>query len=365
MRVVARRSGSRRRQRNRRKPRWLVLLFAGAVALAGCGAADVTADESTVATSSAGTSIAAAIPLELVDGSVPVVMVAVGGGEPVPLLVDTGSAGLRIFAEDAGPQVVIDPATEDETISFVDGTTYVSDKAIAPVTLGDVDLPAPVPVALVRDVTCEPDATSCEPGIAASKASGVHGILGIDMDTGDYTLPSPLLYLPDYRSFTVAYDDDGTGRLLPGVPSGQAIAAWDLISSESGVPDVAGWAQDFDACWAVGNNRRACVPTTFDTGATDLVVPSSLPGAPQPSGADEYLSAEQGPVELFAEPGGGDPVWRLQPGGEVSTSAYVGEASGDNGYDAVLAGTPLFYAFDVGFDHGSGQVGLWPRAADG
>lgn len=340
--------------------RWWLPLTAGMLLLAGCGV-DSTLDEAGTS-ASPGASPTSAIPIDLVNGTVPVVMVAVGGGAPVPLLLDTGSAGLRIFADDVGPQAVVDPATEDETISFVDGTTYVSDKAIAPVTLGDLVLPAPVPVAMVREVTCEPEALSCEPGIAASKASGVHGILGVDMDTGDYTLPSPLLYVPEYRSFTVAYTDDGTGSLLPGLPQSEVIAEWDLIPAESGIPDVAGWAQDFDACWSVDNKKPDCVPTSFDTGSTDLVVPPSLPGAPGTSGADEYLSASEGPIELFAEKKDDDPVWKLRPGGEVSDSAYVGEG-GDAGYDGVLAGTPLFYAFDVGFDHATGRVGLWPRSA--
>jgi hypothetical protein len=303
--------------------------------------------------------VTGAIDIDLVDGTVPVVMAAVGGGQPVPLLLDTGSAGLRIFREDVGPQAVVDPATEDETISFVDGTTYVSDKAIAPVTLGSLTLPAPVPVALVKEVTCEPDADLCEPGIAASKASGVHGILGIDMDTGDYALPSPLLYLPDFRSFTVTYLDETSGQLLPGLPSGEPVATWDLLEADSGIPDVAGWAQDFDACWALTGNRPICIPTSFDTGTTDLVVPPSLPGAPAPSDSDEYLPESQGPVELFAAEDDGEPVWQVEPGDDATDSVYVGSA-GDLGYDGVLAGTPLFFAFDVGFDHELGQVGLWP-----
>lgn len=155
-----------------------MVVLAGVLLVTGCAAESAT-DVNVDTSASAGGGGAApgeGIEITLLDGSVPVVMAAVGGGAPVPLLLDTGSAGLRIFNDDVGPQAVVDPATEDETISFVDGTTYVSDKAIAPVTLGSVELPAPVPVALVREVTCEPEATSCEPGIEASKASGVHGI---------------------------------------------------------------------------------------------------------------------------------------------------------------------------------------------
>ena len=349
-----------------RRWRWPVTILAAATVVAGCALDEAIEDEAgTNPAPAAETGVApGAIAIELLEGTVPVVMASVGGGEPVPLLVDTGSAGLRIFREDVGDDAVVDPATEDETISFVDGTTYVSDKAIAPVTLGSITLPAPVPVALVREVRCEPEATFCEPGTAASKESGVHGILGIDLDTGDYTLPSPLLYLPDFRSFTVTYADESSGQLVPGVPSTDALASWDLIPAESGIPDVNGWAQDFDACWALAGNRRSCLPTSFDTGSTDLVVPPSLPGAPGPSAADEYLSPEQGPVELFADQRIEDPVWRLAPGDGPADSAYVG-ADGDLGYDGVLAGAPLFYAFDVGFDQASGQVGLWPNGSVG
>ncbi|MCB0915430.1 MAG: DUF3443 family protein [Actinobacteria bacterium] len=350
------------------RPSWwrrATMASATGMLLLGC-AVDSATDEQTdtTATSTPRTVQPGAIAIELLDGTVPVVMASVGGGDPVPLLLDTGSAGLRIFTDDVGDQAVVDPATEDETISFVDGTTYVSDKAIAPVTLGSVALPAPVPVALVREVTCEPEASACEPGIDASKASGVHGILGVDMDTGDYTLPSPLLYLPDFRSFTVSYLDEQAGELRPGLPEDDPIAEWDLIPVDSGVPDVDGWAQDFDACWALKGNRPSCLPTSFDTGSTDLVVPPSLPGAPPPSGADEYLTADQGPVELFAAQGDGEPIWRLQPGDDASDSAYVG-ADGDLGYDGVLAGAPLFYAFDVGFDQEAGRAGLWPTSGGG
>ncbi len=292
-----------------------------ALALLATGCAVDSATESEVSTPqtppaapSAPTSPAeaatGAIEIDLLDGSVPVVMAAVGGGAPVPLLLDTGSSGLRIFREDVGPQAVVDPATEDETISFVDGTTYVSDKAIAPVSLGSITLPAPVPVALVNDVVCEPGAELCEPGIAASKSSGVHGILGIDMDTGDYSLPSPLLYLPNFRSFTVTYADGGSGQLVPGLPSGDPVATWDLIEADSGIPDVAGWAQDFDACWSLKGNAPTCLPTSFDTGTTDVVLPATMPDAPEPSDTEEYLQPDQGPLELFADETAQEPVWQ-------------------------------------------------------
>jgi hypothetical protein len=176
------------------------------------------------------------------DGAAVVVDVSVGGGPAVPLQLDTGSAGLRIFKQDAGPETKDDPDTGPNTASFVDGTTYEYEAAKAPVVIGGVSVPDPVQVDIVSDVTCEADMPDCVPGTAEEIKGGAHGILGVALTTDDVdSTPSPLLYLPEYRSYTVALDESGAGVVRPGVPATPAVGSWQLPKGDSGVPGVQGW----------------------------------------------------------------------------------------------------------------------------
>ena len=337
-----------------------------AVAIAGC-AVDTSQDsgsgvksgQATAPTSTAKPVPATTdtIPLTLVNGVMPVVKVSVGGGPEVPVQLDTGSAGLRVLREAVGPEATAMASSADDNITFVDGTTYRNELASATVRIAGVIVPQPVTVAVVEDITCEPDATACTPGTAAAKADGQYGILGIDLDIVGGRVPSPLLSMPQWRSFSVAYRDDGTGVLSSGVPAGGAVESWPLAAADSGLPGVQGWAQDFTACWRLASRGPACVPTTFDTGATDVVVPPDLAGGVSPGDA---LVASDGTLSLEAATGSGS-VWTLVPGNTAQDSVYVG-AAGNSGYDGVLAGTPIFYAFDVGVDQNAGRIALYPRS---
>lgn len=320
--------------------------------LTGCGA-DGASDASSPSVS-VNSHTGTGIPITMVQETIPTVMVSVGGGQPVPVQLDSGSAGLRIYQDAVGADVVADPARSDEEITFVDGSVYINQIAKAAVTVGDVAVSGQIDVAVVTDIQCEDDALSCTPGIEAAVADGVYGILGTDMVEGESALASPLLYLPEYQSYTIAYADDGTGLIKPGVP-GNPNATWPLISAESGVSGVKGWGQDFTACWKVGKSAQTCLPTTFDSGATTVVVPENLT---EGAAAGTDLSATDGLIQLFAT-NSQSPVWSLSPGNRADNSVMV---SSTDQNASMLAGTPLFYSFDIGFDQANGIIGLYPRS---
>jgi hypothetical protein len=345
----------------------LPLLIATTV-MAGCAnAADEAGSSSTPPVSTSGQPASAApgagegpsrggIPVRpTADGAAVVVDVSVGGGPAVPLQLDTGSAGLRIFQRDVGPQAKDDPASGPNTASFVDGTTYEYEAAQAPVVIGDVRLAEPVQVDVVTEVSCETGVPDCVPGVDEAIKGGAHGILGVALTTDDVdTTPSPLLSVPEYRSFTVALDEAGVGAVRPGVPSTPAVGRWQLPEGDSGVPGVQGWEQDFQACWRFRAAPPSCVTTAFDSGSTDVYLQPSLPGA---RGLSGYLDETQGPLELLFPEVTSPAIWSLTPSDDGNRDVSVAEP-GEDATDVVLAGLPLFDAFDVAFDQQAGTVSL-------
>ena len=344
-------------------------LLVGVSALAGCSTAAEpggsgssaslsTPGQPTLTTTTTGEPrpSGAAIPVRPTkDGAAVVVDVSVGGGPAVPLQLDTGSAGLRIFKQDAGPETKDDPDTGPNTASFVDGTTYEYEAAKAPVVIGGVSVPDPVQVDIVSDVTCEADMPDCVPGTAEEIKGGAHGILGVALTTDDVdSTPSPLLYLPEYRSYTVALDESGAGVLRPGVPATPAVGSWQLPKGDSGVPGVQGWEQDFQACWRLRAAAPSCVTTAFDSGSTDIYLQPTLPGA---KGLTGYLDETQGPLELLFPEVNSPPIWSLTPSDDGNRDVSVAEP-GEDAVDVVLAGLPLFDSFDVAFDQQTGTVSL-------
>lgn len=344
-------------------------VLVGAAALAGCStAADSGGSGSSATAPTPGRATSAnattgepqpggsGIPVRPTqDGSAVVVNVSVGGGAAVPLQLDTGSAGLRIFKQDVGPQTKDDPDTGPNTASFIDGTTYKYEAAKAPVVIGGVPLATPVPVDVVTDVSCEAGVPDCVPGAAEAIKGGAHGILGVALTTDDVdSTPSPLLYVPDYRSFTVALDESGAGVVRPGVPTTAAVGSWQLTKGESGVPGVQGWEQDFQACWRLKSAAPSCVTTAFDSGSTDVYLQPTLPGA---KGLKGYLDETQGPLELLFPEATSPPIWSLTPSDDGNRHVSVAEP-GEDATDVVLAGLPLFDSFDVAFDQQTGTVSL-------
>ena len=119
------------------------------------------------------------------------------GPESTQLLLDTGSAGLRIFAEVA-PGVT--RTGIPNRVEFGDGTVYEGELALASVLIGPVPTEEPILIQVVDQVGCIPAAPNCpgRDGPQLFTQAGFFGILGVSLGarTSSLDLYSPLTRLP-------------------------------------------------------------------------------------------------------------------------------------------------------------------------
>jgi hypothetical protein len=86
--------------------------------------------------------------------------VGVAGSE-VEVLLDSGSAGLRILSSAAG-RFGLERTGIPSTVTFADGTQFLGVLARAPFSLGGIQSREPVTIQLIDQITCvEPPVASC------------------------------------------------------------------------------------------------------------------------------------------------------------------------------------------------------------
>jgi hypothetical protein len=249
---------------------------------------------------------APSVPLRLIDsgGGVlrPLVTVSVGGGPPVPVLLDTGSYGLRILADAIGPGTDDPPrAGPTRTVHYGAGPFEVR-TVDAVVSLGDGP-GAPATAEPVSVDAIDPSLDRAETRLAGD---GIRGILGISPDAAEDDVLSPLVQLPGPpgHGFSITLPDrpgGPPGALVlgpPPVPPGAVVIPMhrQRLTYPDGRP---GWARDVDLCWSVAG-ARGCGATNLDTGAKQSVLP---PGPGHPGGA-----LAPGSAVALSTPDG-TPVW--------------------------------------------------------
>ncbi len=120
-------------------------------------------------------------------------------GEPAELLLDTGSSGLRIFANAVGSDG-LQRTGEQTQAEFGDGTIYDGEIALAPVQIGSIATEQAIRIQVVDTVTCSPSAPGCpgQSGFSSFSTAGFSGILGVSINarTSNLELFSPLTRLP-------------------------------------------------------------------------------------------------------------------------------------------------------------------------
>lgn len=122
--------------------------------------------------------------------------VNLGGKDPVPLLLDTGSKGLMVMNSRLG-NAQVKRTGRRMTQLFLDGTTFEGEIVKTRVTIGNVTTPEPVFILAVNKATCAKDRPDCPARIFGDKGPG--GIMGVGL--GDVTsLDNPLEYLPPAHS---------------------------------------------------------------------------------------------------------------------------------------------------------------------
>jgi hypothetical protein len=143
------------------------------------------------------------VPLDIVaagaDGGAQVmVRVRVGKlSSAVPVILDTGSSGLQIFADavNTKPGSGVTVTSTRSGITYSGGHHFIGHVADATVTIGSLSTRNRIPVSLVLGAVCIPSKPTCpaQHGIPGFEQQGVFGILGIGLATSRGPVASPLL----------------------------------------------------------------------------------------------------------------------------------------------------------------------------
>ncbi len=255
--------------------------------------------------------------------------VVVNGSAPIPVVVDTGSVGLRVF----------DPVTADlgdAASATVHGHLLVGHVATATVQIGDIQLPAALAFELV-------DSGDTGPYTDA----GIHGILGLGLGAGaPAAIYNPLAQLPGITTYAIHAGGVGStaGSLeLAAVPRGYTTVD---LPPAGALPDgLMAWTDDALAgCYRVSGSPvdPPCTDTAIDsTATTDTILANALPAGPLASGTAFAVA-----IGAFSS----DFTAGVTPGQDLVTV--------DPSAPGATLGLELFLRFDVLYDLATGAIGF-------
>jgi hypothetical protein len=275
-------------------------------------------------------------------------------GSSSELLLDTGSAGIRILSSAVGSQGLL-RSTIPSSVTFADGTQFIGVLATAPVSVGSIATEAPITIQLID--TCE--GTSCD--IISGTFSGLIGTSLSNRSTNP-DLYSPLSRLPGNLDSGYLISTGGfnsvqgifTLGLTPANTAGfssltlpargtfnDGTTIWDdaalevsyTITDPAGVPVVS----------------NVLSSTVFDTGSSDTFLSLSALGGGS-------LSSPLPPGSIFraALSGGFDYQSTVGTPPTPGCDRVFVNASGDS----QLIGMPLFFQLDTLFDSDQGRIGF-------
>ena len=258
------------------------VLGALAVWLAVCGGP--TGASAPGALSSAASSKSVTVPVHIIggqgslQGARPVVAVKVGNGAAFPVLLDTGSSGLRIFdmAVPSGSKSGVSVSSQPSNIRYAGGHRFSGVVATASITVGSQRTAKPVRFALVQNASCarrKPDCPAAQ-GMAGFEKYGGYGILGIGTESSGGGIVSPLLGMPGALGDSWSLHLQGrTGQLVLGapLPRPSAIAATLPMKQIGAAPGGRRlWGDDRIAlCLTIGS-ATGCAPGLLDSGTYTL-----------------------------------------------------------------------------------------------
>ena len=227
-------------------------------------------------------------------GARPMVRVQVGHSKPVPVLLDTGSTGLRIYAPavDTAPGSGVAVTSERNSITYAGGQRLTGVVATARLRIGRQRTETRVPFSLVTRASCAPEKPACPTtgGIAAEIASGAYGVLGVGTARGG-SVTNPFLAMRRRlaRSWSLHLMGlAGTIVLGARVPIGRRVVARLPFA-----PRV---------CLTVGL-VRAALPGLFDSGTFQFQVwGNPLNTAPTQPGTTRVVSGTPVTVSLRGRP---------------------------------------------------------------
>ena len=281
------------------------------------------------------------------DGTPRVIVdIAVGGGPPVPVVLDTGSSGLLLDSTAVGSQV--DTAGAVSYSKQYVGAALSGSLVQAPVTIGSVTTP---PIGVVTF-----DATTAPEGLTSGIARGIMGIAAEGVSGAVPPLYSPAMQLPapygDMSTLQVAAQGAGTWTLGPvaAVAGATTVPLVPVAGAASGT--LNNWAKDLQLCWTFPGAAATCGPTDLDSGAGNILVNST-------SSASSAAAAAAAGSAVTVGVSGAAPLWSFTIGDQGKLSEIGVDSLGDA--TEFNTGLSFFYDHVVSFDYANGQASLSPQ----
>ncbi len=287
------------------------------------------------------------------NGAQPLIKVKVGNGRAVPVILDTGSVGLHIFAPgvNLGKGGGMTRTNKADSITYVDGTVQTGVVAKAKITIGGVTTAKAIPFGLITRVGCVRSIPDCPTsnGIAAVVKQGSYGVMGVRFQPVPPGTPgNPLVSLPAPYSNSYSMAMSGhSGKLVlaaPTIPGARL--------------KLAGSPPKATVCWTIGSIRNVCEHTIFDSGNPGMVVFGG-PLANAPTFPGSALVKPGTPVAASV-PGRSKPFWSFVAGRTQSKNTVTLQGPGLSG-NTVNASVEAFYAFTLTWNKLKRTLTLSPR----
>jgi hypothetical protein len=249
------------------------------------------------------------------------VMVSVGSLRAVPIAIDTGSVGLRLFAfPGVGTPGSGTTCSEVQTTVLFSNPARIGYHGVACsgyVHIGSATTLREIPFNLLRTAFCpdtNPDCRLAGNDPARKAAAGVYGVLGVGIarDTG---FPSPfrLMSGPVPDAFALTLSTSG-GEVAFGVTAPAGATTFQASALGSGTLGLPVWAKPTSCLIVDARLSATCLPTTFDTGdpAGFVYTPDPVPELPVRDG-----DVTPGTRIGFAPQGQSQPATTLVAGAET------------------------------------------------
>ncbi len=298
-------------------------------------------------------------------GAQPMVEVRVGNSKPVPVLLDTGSTGLQMYAPvvNTARGGGVSVTAQRDAITYAGGHRFVGVVARAVVRIGGQPTATSVPFGLVEQASCIPSKPACEAagGVSRPMKDGAYGILGIGLDKNPQGLFSPILGMSGQLGDTWSLHLKGkSGALVLGArtPFGPGTAATVQLRNQGVSGGHTAWADSqVRLCDTVGA-IHACVPGLFDSGTYTMQLwGNPLNTALRETGTNRVRTGT--PVAVFL-PGARTPFWSYGAGVTKSKDTLTVEPGLRSPF--VNYGVQAFYAFTITYDETDGKITLVPTA---
>lgn len=344
--------GIDRRSAGRSRVRAAGLGLVALLTVAACASGGGSRSASSVGSSDGGdlaaTGAAVSVPITTTahgSHNIVSVQISVGGGDPVPVMLDTGSAGLLLDASAAGAQTSATggPFTQNYASGPVSGSL-----GSAVVTIGELSTPTPITVGLV-------DASSAPTAFA----TGMKGILGVATTNGSgQAMLAPNLQLaPPYNAGSTLQvagtaGATGTWSLGPVTPPAGATSI-PLVAQTPGssaTPEgFPAFAKDVNLCWTIGSKAASCGPTDLDTGMDTPALNATTYSADGP--VHTVLPSGQ---SITVAPPNGSALWSFTTGQTVGTDAVKLSSLGEE--TQFNTGLPFFYGRTIAWNYAGGEL---------